>query len=532
MRTCSDRKISVNLSWFILALLLSLPLQAHAEKPRKILRYSMYCSSIGTTENRDTDPLRTLQLHFFDLQHQIFETLVSFNADTQKIEPVLAESWKKVSDTTIRFFLRRGVRFHNGEPFTAESVKFTYDLMIDPRNRFPGRFLLKNITAVQVIDDYTVDVVLSFPDALILRKIGTIGFLFPPDYYRRVGDAYFIRYPIGTGPFRNFYKEEHPRWGQEYHLVANEDYWGKRPSIDELVYIEIPHAGQWNALKRGDIDLLITQHIDPAEKPHADKHLKILSRTATRASAVLMNIDKEGPLQNLNVRRALEHAVSRDKIISSALNGFGRPIYSTIPEGTVGKKLKKPVYPESIAAARSLLKKAGYPQGCRLSVMAGDHQPARSVAGHLQQHFAKAGIELAVDYVSRNDVLKQIVEPKLQGTFRHSSYDLWILTDWPILFGTCTHFYFLFFHSDGMFNIGISAGQKSEINRYYRDITHSSNSREFRKNLQRLDSYLIDRALVLPLYQPALLYAMNKTVDFDPGMQTLPHRFVECRIKD
>ena len=150
----------------------------------KALRFTIYESALGSVDNGTLDPLRTFNFLYFTLQHQIFETLVAIDFNEQQVRPVLAEKWEITKQKNIRFFLRRGVHFHNGEDFTAASVKFSIDLMKDPRNKFGGRFLLDTIAAVQVIDDYTVEFVLNGPDALLLRKLASIGFMFPPKILR------------------------------------------------------------------------------------------------------------------------------------------------------------------------------------------------------------------------------------------------------------------------------------------------------------------------------------------------------------
>ncbi len=504
---------------------------AQADPDPKKLRYSMYSAAIGTTEEKSFDPLRTYQLQYFDLQHQVFETLVSFDTNTQQLIPVLAEKWDRIGETTIRFFLRRDVRFHNGEPFTSRSVKFTVELMQNPQNRFAGRFLLKTVKEVNIIDDYTVDFVLQYPDALLLRKIATMGFLFPPKYYRQVGDTYFSRYPMGTGPFRIFYGDE-TKSGKEFHLVANEDYWGTPTAIEELIYKSIPHDKQWPALQRGDIDLLITQQLPDDYTAKKNPDLNVFSRKAIRSSFCITNIDKQGPLQDIRVRRAVQHALDRNAIIANALGGYGTPLYTTIPDGTVGKPAEKAVYAENPSLARKLLKQAGRAEGFTLKLMASKNRPSIDVANSLQKQLTAIGITLDITYVTRDEIIREIVDPKLKGRQPPSSYDLWLVNGWPILFRTCTHFYFVFLNSHGMFNFGLYAGKESPIDALYQQTITSGNSETFHKNLNMLDSFIMENALVLPIYQPDIIYAMHKKVDFDPGLNDLPHRFSQCSIKE
>jgi len=494
----------------------------------KVLRYTMYESAIGTTEDGTLDPLRTFQMLYVTLQHQIFETLVAIDFNTQRIIPVLAERWEQKDPRTIRFYLRRGVRFHNAEQFNAAAVRFTLDLMRDPRNKFGGRFLLDAIAAVTVIDDYTVEIVLSSPDALLLRKLAAVGFIFPPKYYSTVGDAYFTRHPMGTGPFRFFYNKKRPDGIKEIHLTANEDYWGKRPAADELVYDFIPQTGQLQAVQTGMVDMLITQDLSQKDELSKSPRLSVYTQPSLRSAVCLLNIDKPGPLQDIRVRKALQHAVRRRDLIARSLQGSGKPLFTVAPEGSIAYASSTPLYDENGAKARDLLSSAGYGDGVFLSVMAADNRPTAAVAEALKDQLAEAGIMLAISYLNREAIKKEVVEPKLRGDTRPSTFDVWIINGWPDLFGATAHFYFLFLHSQGIFNFGISLKKKSVFDTYYADALRASDANVLAKRLKRLDRLILQEAVALPLYQVELLYAMDRHINFRPGLNDLPLRFKEC----
>lgn len=520
----------------ILGLLLGLScstVQAPSSGQRKTLSLTMYEAALGTTDKGTLDPLRTYQMPYFNLQHQLFETLVALDLNTQTITPLLAESWETPTPTTLRFHLRRGVRFHNGEPLTSEAVKFSLDLMLDPYQKFGGRFLLDAIAEVRIVDDFTVDINLRYPDARLLRRLAVIGFILPPQYFRSAGETYFTRNPMGTGPYRYFYNKRSPQGVSEVHLVANEDYWGiPRPTIQEIVYKFIPRQQQWQALKNGEVDLLITQAPDPEALSEKDPSLVIIKKPSLRTAFCLFNIDKQGPLQDIRVRRALEHAVNREELIAKTLLGYGKPLYaSTAAEGSLAHSGAAPRYEESTVKASELLAAAGYAGGLSLSVMASANQPTMAVAEMLKQQLARSGITLAVHFLSREETLREIVTPKLMGAPRPSVYDLWLISGWPDLFGTNGHFYFLFLNSHGIFNFGISQNKKSELDVLYGKYCLSTDEPAFALNVQKLDRYLLDQALVLPLYQIELLYAMKKGVHCTPGLNDLPLRFSGCSVE-
>ena len=510
-------------------LLCALAAQAGAAAD-KTLRFAMYDAALGSADNGTLDPVRTYTFRYFTLQHQIFETLVEVDLNEQQVRPALAERWETAREKNIRFFLRRGVHFHNGEGFNAACVKFSIDLMKDPRNKFGWRFLLDTVDSVKVIDDYTVEFVLKEPDALLLRKLASIGVMFPRKYYERVGADYFSRYPMGTGPFRFFYFASQPGGGREIHLVANEDYWGGKVELKELIYLFMPKERQWQALAAGEIDMLITQ-IPPPASILENAGFSIITERPLRNSACVLNIDKPGPLQDIRVRQALEHAVNRSDIIAQALAGQAAPLYTAAPEGSLAYSPGPPRYPESKESARRLLKEAGLEKGCTLSVMASTIEPAVSVVNVLKAQLAEVGITLEPHFLTRERIIKEIVEPKLMGKAKPAPYDIWVINAWPDLFGATAHFYFMFLHSRGLFNIGTRMQAASPVDALYAEALKARDDKDLAVLLRKIDRAILDEALLIPLYQPRLVYGMKKNVHFKPGLNDLPLRFKQCTIQ-
>ena len=137
---------------------------------------------------------------------QIFDTLLRRNLKTLQLEGNLAESWRLLNDTTWQFKLRRNVKFHNGEPFDADAVKFSIERMLDPKQAAPGRTSIATIDRVEVVDPLTVNVITKAPFPLLPVRMspghcGTVGIV-PPKYVAQVGDAGFAVKPVGTGPLQ------------------------------------------------------------------------------------------------------------------------------------------------------------------------------------------------------------------------------------------------------------------------------------------------------------------------------------------
>ncbi len=504
---------------------------AVAEGPaRRQLHVSVYDQAFGITSEGTPDPLKTYQMQYFNLQHQVFETLVKIDMNTNTVLPLLAEKWERIDPLTVRFYLRHGVRFHNDERFNAAAVRFTFDLMRNPRSRFAGRFLLDTIETVTVVDDHTVDIKTRTYDGMLLRKLAAIGFIIPPGYYNRVGESYFSRYPMGTGPLRFFYADESPSAYKKIHFVKNEHYWRSLDmNFDELVYHCVAPERQWEALRDGTLDMVVGLPL-PSGSIKGSKKITVSSELSLRNAALLLNVDKQGPLTSLEVRQALQHAVRRQEIITSGLDGYGMPLFAITPRGALGHCPQPSRYDENVKKARACIEKAGYGNGVVLRMLAGAHEPSHTVAKILKKQLSRAGITLEVIGLSREELLQQVVEPRLKGTSVPYDFDMVLISGWPSLFGTGTHFYSVFLHSGGLFNIGTYRRKNSPIDKLYNAALAADDMDRLCADLKKLDSYLLDQALIVPLYQIKMVYGMCSNIRFNPGMNDMPLRFDQCRI--
>ena len=503
---------------------------AAKESSRRQLHVSVYDQAFGTTSEGTADPLKTYQMQYFNLQHQVFETLVMLDLNTNTVLPLLAEKWERIDPLTVRFYLRHGVRFHNDEHFNAAAVSFTLDLMRNPRSRFAGRFLLDTIEKVTVVNDHTVDIKTRTYDGMLLRKLAVIGFVIPPGYYNRVGESYFSHYPIGTGPLRFFYTDDAPSGYKKIHFVKNEHYWRKLDmNFDELVYHSIAPEKMWDALQDGSLDMVVGLPLPPGSIK-APRNATLFSELSLRNAALLLNVDKQGPLASLKLRRALQHVVQRQHIINGALDGYAMPLTSITPRGALGHCPQPPRYKQDVKKARALMAEAGYKDGVVLSMVTGAHEPSMSVAKILKKQLAGIGITLEVTGLSREDLLRKVVEPRLKGESVPNDFDMVLISGWPSLFGTGTHFYSVFMHSGGLFNVGTYRRKDSPIDTLYNAALAANDMDRLCADLRKLDTYLLDQALIVPLYQIKMVYGMRSNIRFNPGMNDMPLRFDMCRI--
>jgi peptide/nickel transport system substrate-binding protein len=274
--------------------------------------------------------------------------------------PSLAESWTMSADgRTYEFKLREGLKFHNGDPFTAEDVKFSFQ-------RTKGAKVLKEkVRDVVVVDPARVRFVLHEPFPDFMAFYGTLatgaGWVVPKKYVEKVGDDGFKKHPIGLGPYK--FVSHTP--GVELVMDAFEGYWRKMPSVKRLVFKSVPEATTRVAmLKRGEVD--IAYLIEPAQAPEIkrDPALKLAFSGGIGIATMdfLDQFDPKSPWADKRVRLAASYAIDRWALSDAETLGASKPTGSLIPR-SFEFALPLEAHPYNPARAKQLLAEAGYPNG-------------------------------------------------------------------------------------------------------------------------------------------------------------------------
>jgi peptide/nickel transport system substrate-binding protein len=280
----------------------------------------------------------------------IFESLLDRDRNGQ-IVPWLAENYRAINDNTWRFRLRKGIKFHNGEPFNAEAAAFSVNRIIDKKFKTQRASYIENISGAKVVDADTIDVMTDGTNAVLPVQMTQLVMV-PP---KAASDKGFGDAPIGTGPYK------FSRWdrGREIVLALNESYWGKKPAIREFVVRVIPDAQtQIAALQAGEIDLVLD--LLPEQAKLAPRFISV---PATEFSYIQFNAHKK-EMANPKVRIAMNLAVDKEALAKSLYLGHGQPNHAQhLSKGMLGYNAKLKPFPYDPNKARQLLKEAGYPNG-------------------------------------------------------------------------------------------------------------------------------------------------------------------------
>jgi len=410
--------------------------------------------------------------------------------------PSLAESWSLSKDGLVQeFVLRQGVKFHNGEPVTADDVKFSFE-----RYRGAANKVMKDkVAAVEVVDPGRVRFRFKEPWPDFMTYYGSLttgaGWIVPRKYLEKVGDDGFKRAPVGAGPYR--FVSFNP--GVELVLEANESYWRKSPSVKRLVLKSIPdEATRLAMLKRGEADVVYLLQSALAEEARrtAGLTLRPTPIVSTHWLAFLDQWDPKSPWADRRVRLAANHAIDRQVMNEAITLGFSRITWSIIPQ-SFDFYWQPPAYPYDPVRAKQLLAEAGYPKGFD----AGDFwcEPAtatmsEAAIGYLQA----AGIRVRLRPLERAAFFKGYQEKKLKdiaytitGAFGNAAtrIETFVASGGTYVYGGYPDI-------DGLFR-----EQAGELDRKRREAM-----------LQRIQQLMHEKAMYAPIWELGFIHAQGPRV--------------------
>lgn len=317
-------------------------------------------------EPNNLNPQITARAYSYKVFAQVMEPLLVWNDDLE-LEGLLAESWEMSEDgLTWTFHLKKGIKFHNGEPFNAEAVEFTFsdEMFFNPTN--PNKWMLEPVKEVKAVGEYTVEFRLKEKYPILPQYLAdAYTSIFPPKATKKYGDKFGIDVLIGTGP----YKFESWVHGEKLILTRYEDYHHGpeflRPGpayIKKRVYRVVPEATTRLAeIIRGtaDLDMSVVPKFIPQLKEA--ENVTTIIKPAYGVQYITFNVEHP-PLDDKRVRVAIAHAINKESILKAAWNNIGFIAYGLFPEATVGYNpaVKDVAYEYDPEKAKELLTEAGW----------------------------------------------------------------------------------------------------------------------------------------------------------------------------
>ena len=405
----------------------------------------------------------------------------------QPMAPCLAESWRASPDgLTYEFTLRKGARFHNGDPVTADDVKFSFE-------RYRGasaKTLKDHVAAVEIVDPQRVRFRLKHPWPDFMTFYGSpatgAAWIVPKKYVEKVGDDGFKKAPVGAGP----YKLASYTPGIELVLEANEQYWRKTPSVKTLVFRSVPDESTRLAmLKRGEADIAYVFRGALAEelKRAPGLTLKPYFLPLPVWYVFTEQWDPKSPWADRRVRLAANLAIDRQAVNQAETLGLSKVTASIIPQG-FEFYWPAPLHPFDPKKAKQLLAEAGYPNGFDAGAITADAANT-SFAEAVASYFGAVGIRVTIRAMERAAFFKEYQDKRLKQIVQSTS----------AAFGNAATRLDAFVAAGGLFTYGtypdiegLIREQASELDRGKREV-----------QLHRIQQLMHEKVMYAPLLELA-----------------------------
>jgi peptide/nickel transport system substrate-binding protein len=411
--------------------------------------------------------------------------------------PSLAESWTASKDgLTYEFVLRKGVKFHNGDPVTAEDVKFSFD-----RYRGAAAKLLKDrVREVQLVDPGRVRFHLKepWPDFMTFYGTSATGaaWVVPKKYVEKVGDDGFLKAPIGAGPYRVVSFQP----GVSLVMEAFEGYWRKTPAVKRLVFRSMAdETTRAAALKAGDVDIVYLLSGPTAQEIKRTPGLRLVAARPPGVPYLDMpeQWDPKSPWHDRRVRLAASHALDRAALNEAETLGMSRPTGALIPRVLDFARVYDPP-PYDPALAKKLLAEAGYPNGFD----AGDltpFPPFFSLAEGLVNYLQAVGIRTRLRTMERATFLTAWREKKLHG----------VIMGLGAPAGNAATRIEVYVTKNGIYASGVVPEIEDLFQRQARELDRKKRE----ALLYQIQQIMHDRVMHVPIYELAFLWGVGSRVE-------------------
>ena len=469
------------------------------------------------------DPYEQLSGGTLQLSHMTYDPLVRWNRDLG-FDGRLAEKWERIDDKTVRFSLRKGVKFHSGNDFTAKDVVFTFNRLKESPD---FKAIFATFTEAKMVDDYTIDLITDKPFPLVLHSA---TYIFPMDseFFTgktedgkdkagivKHGDSFASRNISGTGPFTVSSREQ----GVRVEFARNADYWDKesKGNVDKIIFTPIKEAPtRVAALLAGDVDYIAP--VPPTDHDRVNKSDKVdlITMAGTRIITLQLNQERVEAFKDKRVRQAIAYAINQEGIAEKIMKGFATPGAQFSPKGYLGhNESLKPRF--DVEKAKELMKEAGYEDGFSITMMAPNNRYVNDakIAQAASSMLSKIGIK--VD-------LKTMPKAQYWPKFDERAADV-MMIGWHADTEDSNNFFeFLSACVDaekglGQYNSGNYCNPEADKMMVAANTETDTEKRA--EIMQGIEKMLYDDAAFIPLHWQNLAWAAAKNVEIEPVLNVM-----------
>lgn len=456
------------------------------------------------SEPATLDPHKSSNRYNYMFNSNMFEGLYIRN-DKAELVPALAEAVTVAPDgMTYTFRLRRGVKFHDGSAMTAEDVKFSIERALNPATKNPLLAYIKTIDRVDIVSPDTVALKLKEKDAIFLKKLAFAGWIVPKNYIQAVGEDGFAKKPVGTGPFKFVSRSIN----EQIEMEANESHWGWVPKIKSLVIRTVPEdAVRLAMIQTGEADVVAEMPPPLADRISALKGVKTLSHPSGEIYWLVLNIKdgaKDSPLLNPKVRRALNHAIDRQGIITNVLKNQAVQIAGVLAPSVAAVDKNLQPYSYNPAQAKAMLAEAGYPNGFKVDMYSsvGRYTLDKDISLAIANNLKAVGVDVNLNLWESSKWVADLPKkyyPMSYQAFGNTVFD----PEGLMIFGLHSKAFWSFYKNDA-------------VDKMIDDSLKIVDQKERDTHFQKIDKMLYDDASHVFLWESKILIGMRDKVNWKP----------------
>lgn len=469
------------------------------------------------------DPHVQLSGAMLAYSHVVFDPLVRWDRD-MNFESRLAEKWERLDTLTIRFWLRKDVKFHSGNPFTAKDVAWTFERL---QKSMDYKGLFEPFEAVKIVDEYTIDIVTKKPYPLLLNMV---TYIFPMDsvFYSgmddngqpkdaivKSGPSFALANESGTGPFRVTYREHGVK--MVYERFA--DYWDTASpgNVAKIVLTPIKNnATRMASLLSGDTDFIYPVSPQDFKQIEKSEKTQLVTLGGSRIITFQMNATRRPEFKDVRVRQAIVYAINNAGIVQSIMKGFGTTAGQQGPKGYLG--YKEELAPRfDLEKAKALMKEAGYEAGFECSMIAPNNRYVNDakIAEAVANMLAKINIKIILQTMPKaqywDEFDAKVADIQMIG-WHSDTEDSGNFSEYlAMCIDTDTGY--------GQYNSGTYCNAK--VNELTLAAQAETDTTKRTAMLQEIEQILYDDAAFIPLHWQNLAWASAKNLDIEPIVNSM-----------
>lgn len=472
--------------------------EAPGEVVEQELTFAINADPVGLSPTGISD------INSYQSTYQMYENLFERDIDTGEIVPLLATSYETPDDTTWIFELREDVEFHDGNPFNAESVKYTFEKLVDPETGAPGAHYLEFMEGIEVVDEYTVKMTTKEPtaDVLPVLALPTLGIISP----EADKNQDLMEDPVGTGPFK-FESWSH---GDRLVMTKNENYWGEPAQLDKITLINVPDTSTaLSMLETGEVDLLGNLEVQNVPRIESMQGITLQQEEGSYSYFYTFNMTKE-PMNEKDFRQAIAMAIDAKDYVGQ-LEGTGFYSPSLFGPGVIDydESFEELGYEYDPDAARKIIEENGYGEQELTLYTASDRDAYRRIAEVIQAQLTEIGLNIKIEMMEWGTFLEETAEGEQDMLVIGSSVSM---TGLETMYG--------FFHSDGIGGNNRSQYSNPELDEIIEEARKTLDDQNRQVIINEAHEKIINDALIVPMYHASNTTAFNESLR---EVKTLPN---------